>query len=173
MAKDKKNSHEKRSAGLGGFLGGLGALLEKLGELAEQGGEIHRSGELQGLDPEGKLRGMYGVTIRTGMGGEPGIKVEPFGNVRKDDRTGRTVVHPVREPAVDVFEEADHILIVAEIPGVDPEDVRLELHEDVLVLAAEKGDKKYHKEVLLPAASTREKMSYMCRNGVLEVKLAK
>ena len=45
------------------------------------------------------------------------IKVEPFGNVTKDKESGRTVVHEVREPLVDVFEEDDHVLVIAEMPG--------------------------------------------------------
>ena len=51
------------------------------------------------------------------------MKVEPFGNVRKDERTGRATVREVMEPPVDVFEEADHVLVVAEMPGVGAEDV--------------------------------------------------
>lgn len=155
---------------LGGFLGGLGTLLEKLNELAEKGQELSESGELQ----SDKVRGVYGFTIRTGLGKEgkePGFKVEPFGNVRKDEQTGRAVVHEVREPMVDVFEEQDGVLVVAEMPGVGEEDVRLQLHGDVLEITAEKGDKKYRKEILLPGVLAAEKMSHTCRNGILEIRL--
>ena len=60
------------------------------------------------------------------------MKVEPFGNVAKDAKTGRATVHEVIEPPVDVFEEADHVLVVAELPGVSDEDIKLELRDDVL-----------------------------------------
>jgi HSP20 family protein len=166
----RKPSREEGFLGLGGFLGGLGTLLEKLGELAETGGDIHKSGELH--DERGKVRGVYGFTIRTGLGSE-GVKVEPFGNVHRDAETGQAVVEEVREPAVDLFEEKDHVLVVAEMPGVAEEDVHLELKDDILVLVAVKGEKKYRKEVLLPASFSVEKMSFVCRNGVLEVRLAR
>ena len=52
-------------------------------------------------------------------------------------------------------------------------DIRLELKEDILTIAAESGDKKYRKEVLLPRASAAEKMSHTCRNGVLEIRIRK
>jgi len=156
--------------GLGGLLGGLSTLIENLGELAEKGEELRKSGELRG--PDGKVRGVYGFNIKVGLG-DDGIKVEPFGNVRKDAKTGTAVVEEVREPMVDVFEEEDHVLVLAEMPGVGEEDIKLELNEDVLSIAAEKGEMKYRKEVLLPAAFSAAKMSHTCRNGVLKVKFTK
>jgi HSP20 family protein len=62
--------------------------------------------------------------------------------------------------------------VVAELPGVGPEDIHLELHDDILTIAAEHNQKKYRKEVLLPASFTVESMTQTCRNGILEVKLA-
>lgn len=171
MSKRKPTKPDERGfMGLGGFLGGLGTLLEKLGELAEKGEELRRSGELH--DPEGKLKGIYGVSIKVGLG-EEGMKVEPFGNVRKDEQTGKTVVDEVREPLVDIFEEPDHVLVLVEMPGVGAEDLQLELQDDILTVMAAKGQKKYRKEILLPTVFPTEKMSHTCRNGVLEVRFAR
>jgi HSP20 family protein len=161
-----------------GFLGGLGNLIEKLGELAEKGKELK---EAQGLrefgGEDGTPKGVYGFTIRTdiGRGGAKGdgVKVEPFGNVAKDQTTGRATVREVTEPPVDVFDEDGHVLVVAELPGIGDEDVTLDLKGDVLAIAAERGTKKYRKEVLLPASFEAASMSHACRNGVLEIKLAR
>ena len=155
---------------LGGLFGNLGTLLEKLGELAEKGQELHESREIR--DSSGKTRGVVGFSIKVGLGDE-GIKVERFGNVRKDEKTGRPVVEPVREPMVDIFDEKDHVLVVAEMPGVAEEDIQLEVKDDILILAAEKGNQKYRKEVLLPATFSAKDMSHTCRNGILEVKFTK
>ncbi len=174
MKKNKKTEAFKgeSSIGLGGFLGGLGTLLEKLGELAEKGKELRESGTIQ--DPKGKVKAVYGFTIRTGLGGDDSLfKVEPFGNVSQDEQTGKPVVHEVLEPMVDVFEESGYVLVVAEMPGVGEEDVHLELREDILTITAGKGNKKYRKEVLLPGTFSTKEMSHTCRNGVLEVKLGK
>jgi HSP20 family protein len=161
-------------AGLGGFLGGLGALIEKLGDLAEKGQELKGMKEFG--DASG-VRGVYGFTIKSDIladrgGGGSAVKVEPFGNVRKDQQTGQVKVHEVIEPLVDVFEEPGHVLVVAEMPGVGEEDLRVELRDDILTIAAERGPKKYRKEVLLPGTFTPERMTTTCRNGVLEVRLA-
>ena len=162
-------------SGAGGFLAGLGTVIDQLGKLAEQaeqaGGELTRTGELS-MGSEKQLKGVYGFSVKSGLG-EKGIKVEPFGNIRRDEAGGQVEVQEIREPMVDVFDEPEHVLIVAEVPGIVQEDVQLELHDDILVLAAEKGEKKYRKEVLLPASFSPDKMSFSCRNGILEVQLAK
>ena len=87
--------------------------------------------------------------------GSEGFKVEPFGNIGRDKDTGQSVVSEIREPVVDVFEEADHVLVVAEMAGIGSGDVHVEVRDDVLIISAEKGDKKYRKEVLLPRSFTR------------------
>lgn len=156
-------------AGLGGILRGLGGLVEKLAELAEAGGELSRSGEIGGSGAGKALKGIYGFTVKVGLGGE-GVTVAPFGNIRRDEESGRAVVEEVREPAVDVFEEPDHTLIVAEMPGIGAEDVRLEVEEDVLTISAEKGNTRYRKEVLLPGRVRRETMKVSCANGIVEIR---
>ncbi len=158
--------------GLAGILKGLGSLVEKLGDLAETGRELSKTGEIHGLGGGKEVKGVYGFTVKVGLGGD-GVKVEPFGNIRRDEESGRSVVQEVMEPAVDVFEENDHTLVVAELPGIGANDVRIEVAGDVMTLAAEKGKKKYRKEVLLPDSFPREKMQVSCTNGVLEVRCVK
>jgi HSP20 family protein len=166
-------THTSEGAELGGFLGGLTNLIEKLGELAEKGQELQEAKQFG--DAGGGIQGVYGFTIKTNLGGERsgGVKVEPFGNVRKDERTGQATVQEVMEPPVDIFDEPDHVMVVAELPGVGPEDIHLELHDDILTIAAQRNQKKYRKEVLLPASFPAESMTHSCRNGILEVKLAR
>jgi HSP20 family protein len=175
MTKKKGKETEKENAikldvglGLGGIFKGLSGLVEKLGELAEKGEELSRTGEVHGTEEKG-IKGVYGFTVKVGLGGE-GIKVEPFGNIRKDKASGQAVVQEIREPMVDVFEEKDHVLIVAEMPGIGPNDLQLDLKDDILTLSAEKGDKKYRKEILLPGTLQRDKMTVSCNNGIVEIK---
>jgi two-component system nitrogen regulation response regulator GlnG len=162
-------------SGSGGFFAGLGTLIEQLGKLAEQaeqaGGVVTKTGEFR-VGSDKRLKGVYGFSVKSGLG-EKGLKVEPFGNIRKDAEGGLVEVHEIGEPMVDVFDEPDHMMIVAEVPGIRQEDVQLELHEDILILAAERGEKKYRKEVLLPASFSSDKMSFTCRNGILEIRLIK
>lgn len=159
------------SSGPGRFFSGLGNMLEQLGKLAEQSGcTTHKSGN---LDPgaDQRIKGVYGFTVRTAIG--DGVKVEPFGNVRRDQDGKLVEVVQIREPMTDVFDEHDHLLIIAEVPGITAEDVRLELHDDILIFSAENGESKYRKEVLLPASFSSDRMSFTCRNGLLKVRFNK
>lgn len=151
---------------------GLADLVQKLGELAEKGEELSRTGEIHWKHKNKDLKGVCGFSVKVGLGGE-GIKVEPFGNIRRDEKSGQPVVQEIREPVVDVFEEEDHTLVLAEMPGIGAEDVQLQVKDDLLTIYAERGDKKYRKEILLPGSYPREKMIISCNNGVLEIKCVK
>lgn len=164
-----RSNKQKGQGGLEGILGGLTDLVEKLGELAEKGETLSKTGEFEWQSGGKDAKGIFGVSIRTILGGDE-VKVEPFGNIRRDEKTGEPVVQEIREPVVDIFEEEEYTLVVAEMPGVGAEDVRLEVKDDVLTLQAEKGDKKYRKEVLLPRSYPRAKMTVSCNNGILEIK---
>jgi len=155
---------------LGGVFRSLGGFLDLLSNLAEQGGgELKRSGEL-GNEKQG-VKAVYGFSVRVGGGGKP--LIEQFGNVKdKDDGQGATV-EEAREPMVDLFDETDHLLLIAELPGVDADDIRFEVKEDVLTLSATRSDRKYRKEVLLPSAVRVQAATSSYRNGVFEISLQK
>jgi HSP20 family protein len=169
---DSTPKEEPLSVGfnLGGFLGKLGSAMEKLVDLAESGQTLAKTGEIKGLDPEGKLRGVYGFSVKTALGdqGQREVKIEPFGNIRRES-SGETMVDDVREPLVDVHEEEDHVLVLAEIPGVSKKDVELELSGSRLTIRARRGEKRYHKEVALPASFSQENMHWECSNGILKI----
>jgi HSP20 family protein len=155
-------------AGFGGVFKGLAELIEKLGDLAEKGEHLKQSGEFTQRD----AKGVYGFSVKVGLGdkGDKEVKVEPFGNIRRDEKSGETTVQEIREPVVDVFEEQDHTLVVAEMPGISTKDVLLTVQDDLLTIYAEKKEKKYRKEILLPRPYPREKMKMTCNNGILEIK---
>ncbi|MDA2926032.1 Hsp20 family protein, partial [Acidobacteria bacterium AH-259-G07] len=83
------------------------------------------------------------------------------------------VVEEVREPIVDLFDEEDHLLVVAELPGIDSNAIKLEVEKDILTLSAETRERKYHKEIVLPSEVdvSTEEMTF--KNGILEVKYSK
>jgi len=165
----KKDRELDSIGGFEGIFRGLTDFVEKLGELAEKGERLSRTGEIHWKGREKDLKGVYGFSVKVGMGGED-VKVEPFGNIRKDEKSGQPIVQDIIEPLVDVFEEKDHTLVVAEMPGIGSEDVRLDVKDDILIIYAERGNKKYQKEVLLPRSYPKEKMLVSCNNGILEIK---
>jgi HSP20 family protein len=155
--------------GLGGIFKGLGDFINLVSEMAEAGeSEVTRTGEfkVKGLGDRG--RGVYGFSIRTGIGGTP--QVEPFGNIRSTEEG--PVVDEVREPLIDVFDEGETVLVVAELPGVAEEEITVEVKDDVLTLET-RGERKYAKETLLPCSVDAATIKKAHKNGVLELRFGK
>jgi len=166
------NKVDKVSGNIEGILRGLGDLVGKLGELAEKGEQMKRSGAFDVDTGGGKnAKAVYGFSVKMGLNENDEPNVESFGNVHRDEQTGVTSVQEISEPLIDVIEETDHVLVLAEMPGISAADVSVELNGDVLTLNAARGSKKYHKEVVLPRSFESKGMEHSCRNGILEIKL--
>lgn len=148
-----------------GIFKGLGSLIELVQSLERTGGKIEKTGEVE--TPSG-VKGVYGFSIKT-LGGKPVI--DTFGNVKVTPKG--TVVDNVREPLVDIFDEDDHIMIIAEMPGLEEEDIKFDIVGDVLRLFASTKDRSYSKEILLSCKVNPEPVSKSYKNGLFELKLKK
>ena len=169
MAKEEKEPKVQVDFGLGGLFKGFGNLFDIVSKMTEEGKEEHIStGEIKGLGD--KVKGIYGFSVKMGIGGQP--TVEQFGNIKKTEK-GSVEVAEVREPIVDVFDEGDYLMVIAELPGVDESDIHLEIKGDILTLKAEGKDRKYSKEVLLPSEVEGGSMETQYRSGIMEIKLTK
>jgi HSP20 family protein len=173
--KTKHNTNEDKPRGesilgLGGIFSGLSDLVGKLNELAETGEELRRTGEIHGAGKE--VKGIYGFTVKVGLGGKA-PHIESFGNIRKDKKTGEAVVQEIHEPLIDVFEDKDATTLIAEMPGVGPDDIKIDLRDDVLTVSAQKGAKKYRKEILLSHSPAKDKIKVTSNNGIVTIRCAK
>jgi HSP20 family molecular chaperone IbpA len=78
-----------------------------------------------------------------------------------------------REPIVDVFEEEDYLRVMAELPGVEENEISLNVEDNTLTISTDTSAKTYFKEVKLPTPVKKKAVEYTYRNGILEVKLMK
>jgi len=62
----------------------------------------------------------------------------------RSDRRDDLMAMGTWSPAVDMFEKDDNVVIKAELPGLDKNDISLDLQNGVLTL---KGERKYENEV--------------------------
>lgn len=92
-------------------------------------------------------------------------------------------------PLTDVAEEDDKVIVTTDLPGVDKENVELDLKDNVLVISAGKGNEektekegylrkersfmRYYREIPLPDGVTEEGATAQLKNGVLTVTLPK
>jgi len=105
---------------------------------------------------------VYGMSIRIGPEGKPVIR--RFGNW-----PGKEKEISEREPLVDVIEEKKNIKVIAELPGVSKNDIKLKGTADSLEIKVDTPDRKYYKVVKMPVKikPLTAKASY--KNGVLEI----
>lgn len=92
-------------------------------------------------------------------------------------------------PAIDVYEEADKVVVEATLAGIKPEEVEINVHEDVLTIegkrqtSSEVDEKNYYRKevrsgsfqrsVMLPSFVVANKAEATFENGMLKIKLPK
>ncbi len=171
--KNEKNKEKNEDAafdlfGLGGLFKGIEKLVDLAGKLEEKGG-ISKEGEINFDHIKKGMKGVYGFTINTMGGGTP--KVETFGNIKKTPEGPK--VDEEREPITDVFNEKDGIVIIAEMPGIEENEIKINLREDILEISAVSKSRTYRKELLLPVKVLKQNSSHKFTNGILEIKIKK
>jgi HSP20 family protein len=105
------------------------------------------------------------------------------------DRMGMRTSPPGFEPAVEIIETAEIVIVIADVPGIEPSGVEVSLIGNVLTLQGTRiatvvaeGDKrhvaerrcgKFVKTVSLPVPVDPDAVSADVRHGVLTVRLSK
>ncbi len=112
---------------------------------------------------------VYGFSISVGPDRRP--KIRKFGNVQRSRYDPR--IKEQREPLVDVLDEEEGVAVVAELPGVEKEDISLQASEGRLTISVDNPQRKYHKELSLPEEVNPKPVKTSYKNGVLEVRFKK
>lgn len=92
-------------------------------------------------------------------------------------------------PALDVYEEKDEIIVKAELPGMDKNEIEVEIADSELILKGEKRKEEkvegkdyywsersygaFRRSVQLPKDVQADKIKASFKNGILEVRLPK
>jgi HSP20 family protein len=120
----------------------------------------------------------YGYQVTIGPDGKPHVR--EFGNIRPSAK-GLIEQTGVRAPLVDtaVDEKQNTLRITAEMPGVNKEDIKVNVSDKYVTIHAEKGDKKYHTDIpvdvqlddnaVSSSSSSSAKATYT--NGILELNI--
>lgn len=172
--KNKEKEEEKKEAadfdifGLGGLFKGIEKLVDLAGKLEDKG-EIKKEGEINFDHIKKGMKGVYGFTINTAGGGTP--KVETFGNIKKTPEGPK--VNEEREPITDIFNEKNEIVVIAEMPGIEESDIKIDLKEDILEISAVSKNRTYHKELLLPVKASIQNTKHKLTNGILKIRIKK
>lgn len=120
--------------------------------------------------PDGTIRRewgpfVYGYTVTIGPEGKPVVR--EFGNVKP--KFGRLALSEEREPLVDIIEEDDRVKILAEIPGVNKEDIKVNATERSVSIRCDTPERKYSRDVELPVEVDVSTAKSTYKNGILEI----
>ena len=119
--------------------------------------------EFKGKDSGGPF--YYGYTMTVGPDGKPVVK--EYGNVKP----GLLPTAETKEPIVDaiVDEKEKLVKLVAEMPGVEKNDVKIVVQDKIVDISAEHGEKKYHVKVPLQYKVDENSAKASYKNGILEL----
>ena len=117
---------------------------------------------------------VFGFSVKTGPDGFPIF--EEFGNTRMNPfgKNGeKPTVDTRREPLTDINETEDQIAITVELPGVNKEDIDINVMEDKVEVNVKTESRKYFKSIDLKSLVETESSKATYTNGILDLVLNK
>ncbi len=112
---------------------------------------------------------VWGFSAAIGPDGK--MRLNPFGNLNPEGAP--PVVREEREPLIDVMEQDSDIVIVAELPGVKRKDLDINISDYQITIHVNTPDRKYAKNVDLPAPVDADSAKINYSNGILEIQIKK
>ena len=73
-------------------------------------------------------------------------------------------------PVAEIFEHADEIVVILEVPAAAAEAISVTVERDLLVVTS-RDEPPYHSEVVLPCAVDADRMQIAYEGGVLRISL--
>ncbi len=112
---------------------------------------------------------IYGFSVTHRPGENPEIR--EFGNIPTFEQieTGDRRYLDTRKPLIDILETEDKVHVIAEIPGIEKENILLNATDLILDIETIDGNPKYSERVELPVKVDPQSAKATYKNGVLEV----
>lgn len=130
-------------------------------ELDDIWDEMRSSGNLKTFGPY-----YYGYSVTMGPDGKPVVK--EYGNVRPALLPNAESREPFADVIVDDKEKV--LKIVAEMPGIEKKDIKIEVIGRTVNIDAEHDDRKYHTRIPIKQKVDENSVKATYANGLLELK---
>lgn len=105
------------------------------------------------------------------------------------NREGEELQEGIWQPSVDIYEDANSVVIKAELPGIEQKDIEVKIEDNTLILRGERKHEQevkkenyhrveryygtFHRSFSLPQTINQEKIKAACDKGVLTITLPK
>lgn len=115
---------------------------------------------------------VYGYSTTIGADGKP--RTREFGNVKPSGGffgggSTRPEISGEMEPLVDVNITDKEVKVVAEIPGINKQNIKVNAYDSSLEITTNDPKRKYHRIVDLPPQADIETARSTYNNGILEI----
>ena len=110
---------------------------------------------------------VHGFKVHFDEEGRPHI--EDFGNKPIKSAEGSPTISEEREPLTDIIEEDTDVAITVEIPGVEKDNIELNVTKDSLEISVDNPHRKYHKLLNLPCDVKPKTTKATYKNGILDI----
>jgi len=113
------------------------------------------------------------------------VRFEPWSLVDRISRDN----HRTWVPAVDIFEEKDRFVVRADLPGVNPDDIDVNMENGVLTVSGERNNEersefegvsrvervsgRFLRRFTLPETADADAIKAKCSHGILEINIPK
>jgi HSP20 family protein len=118
-----------------------------------------------------RRRGGGGRRPWGGSSDSAGVQVTPVRKLRQWRYQTRPSFKRVRGPLVDVFDEAEEVLIVVDLGGFTRGEISLSMTPEQYILQAARGEQRFRELIDLPPNVDLEHSQERLVNGVLEIVL--
>jgi len=110
---------------------------------------------------------VHGFKINIGPDGKP--KIEDFGNKQVKSPKGKPTISDEREPLTDIIEGDTDVAVTVEIPGVEKQDIDLNVTNEEIEIKVNNIKRKYHKIIKLPCDVVPKTTKATYKNGILDI----
>ncbi len=170
MKKDRKEPFWNFDEYFNNLINEMNLRFEQMHRVFEKGLEEKTKG-----DPQVFSRS-WGYSYQLGPDGVP--RVQTWGDTPEnfqlprfmDPFGGRKALTSSTDPTVDIIEDEDEFRIIAEIPGIEKQNLDIEVTKSQVRITGSQEDRSYHKEVQIPGKINPKSTKVSLRNGILELR---
>jgi HSP20 family protein len=170
MGSDRSDNGPKGRDAIEEIARRLGGLVETVQDAIKSGADSGEGGRDFKIDtPLGPLSGRYSMSVKSAVGGS--LSSAP-GSVRRKPAEEPAANPTAREPMIDAFDEADAVVVTADISGLRLEDVVVRCEPGHLVLKIN-GAAPFTRRLAFPMLTPEHSPRVRMANGILEIRVNK
>ncbi|MCY6354431.1 Hsp20/alpha crystallin family protein [Clostridium sp. ZS2-4] len=163
--------NDRDDTGIDSIFKGLGKFINIVADMMEnEEDELDISGNINDPSKKTNIVGKYGVNIRLGADKiSHGNRINNLDKIKDNLIEKKEQIEKKMEPAVDIFDQNDKVIVVLEMPGIKEEDIQCKLDEKIIKVRALGNGVFYSKDIKLKFNPSRDKIKTKLNNSIYSI----